>query len=110
MGRKFVWATTREPAANTYIAPQLAIPALPVATAWGNNRTSPRFGEARDRDSAAWKAGALKSIYRGRPLVWLDDQAHRWAGARVASRLLQGPACTAVAPRHAAAPTYESAL
>ncbi|MGW6263988.1 hypothetical protein [Cellulosimicrobium funkei] len=86
-GVEVVWATTWEHAANTYIASLLAIPALPVATVWADNRTRPTFGEVKDRDSATWKARTLKNTYPARSVVWLDDQAHRWAGRRTASWL-----------------------
>lgn len=72
-----VWATTWEEAANTHLAPLLGIGPLPVGISVAVEK--PRFGVARDRDAALWKAMSLARRYAGRPLVWIDDQNHRFA-------------------------------
>ena len=70
-----VWATTWEGAANTVLAPLLALGDLELGVSV--EVTYPRFGYVRNGDVAAWKAEALAERYTGRPLVWLDDLA--WA-------------------------------
>lgn len=62
-----VWATTWMDHANTYIAPLLDIPELPVATIM--HEDSYRYRG----DSATWKLDQLVRAYRGRPLIWIDD-------------------------------------
>ncbi len=63
-----VWATTWQRWANTYFAPHLGIPELPVAV---------KTLEPEDRnwfqDSPSWKSYQLSRQFDGRPLIWLDD-------------------------------------
>lgn len=68
-----VWATTWEHAANTHYAPLLGIAPLEVGVSCQTH--PPRFGYMKNRNSAAWKAEALSELYRGRPVIWIDDHA-----------------------------------
>lgn len=63
-----VWATTWQRWANTYFAPHLGIPEIPVAV---------ETLEPEERNwahcSPAWKSAQLSRQFDGRPLIWLDD-------------------------------------
>lgn len=72
-----VWATTWEHAANKYLAPLLGIDPLPVGISV--RVQLPRFGDAKNHDSTAWKAMALGDAFRGRSLVWVDDYNESYA-------------------------------
>ncbi|GAA5037666.1 hypothetical protein ACFQRL_14210 [Microbacterium fluvii] len=63
-GVEVVWATTWQQYANTYFAPALGLPDLPVGVS-----SPPRFSE----DSPDWKARNLARQFDGRPLLWVDD-------------------------------------
>lgn len=65
-GVDVVWASTWVEHANTYFAPALGLPPLPVAVV--------DDGEP-DRTPAEWKIRQLSSnaLWRGRPLLWVDD-------------------------------------
>ncbi|WP_052167002.1 hypothetical protein [Microbacterium profundi] len=68
-GVEVVWATTWLAHANTYFAPVLGLPPLPVGVVddgWW------------DRTSAAWKSRQLGSNWAGRPLLWVDDVPVRY--------------------------------
>jgi hypothetical protein len=67
-----VWATTWEEAANLF-ADDVGLPRAVVGC--DSTTHPPRFGYVKDGDSAAWKADALREVFDGRPLVWLDDLA-----------------------------------
>ncbi|NEB04894.1 hypothetical protein [Streptomyces sp. SID13726] len=60
------WATTWTHEANTYIAPVLGLPALPVVT-WP---TLPAGGP----EGTFWKTHHLVTHAAGRPFAWLDDE------------------------------------
>jgi hypothetical protein len=60
-----VWATTWEDDANTWIAPAIGLPELPVVH-WP---ADPRF----DRE-LFWKTEPLVAWAAGRTFVWIDDQ------------------------------------
>jgi hypothetical protein len=60
-----VWATTWGAEANTYIAPVLGLPELPVVD-W------PTMHDARP-DGTFWKTRHLVTHADGRPFAWVDD-------------------------------------
>ncbi|WP_200881386.1 hypothetical protein [Nocardia otitidiscaviarum] len=62
---ELVWATTWEHDANTYIAPVIGLPELPVVE-W---QTTKRFGP----DGIFFKTEELVAHAAGRPFVWIDD-------------------------------------
>ena len=66
-GVEVVWATTWEHTANWHLAPNLGIGELPVAT------VSTPSDALEFRSSPEWKAQRLLERYRGRDLVWIDD-------------------------------------
>ncbi|WP_405520178.1 HAD domain-containing protein [Streptomyces canus] len=61
-----VWATTWREEANTFIAPVLGLPPLPVVD-WP---TTPTPGP----NGTFWKTRHLVNHAEGRPFVWLDDE------------------------------------
>ncbi|WP_329264354.1 HAD domain-containing protein [Streptomyces pseudovenezuelae] len=61
-----VWATTWRQEANTFIAPVLGLPALPVVD-WPTTLTPGPNG-------TFWKTRHLVTHARGRPFAWLDDE------------------------------------
>ena len=62
-----MWATTWGAEANTFIAPVLGLPDLPVVE-WPP-------GTSRERtDGPFWKTGPLVEHARGRPFAWVDDE------------------------------------
>ncbi|XHM62750.1 HAD domain-containing protein [Streptomyces nigra] len=64
---RLVWATTWGAEANTFIAPVLGLPDLPVVE-WPP-------GTSRERsDGPFWKTGPLVEHARGRPFAWVDDE------------------------------------
>lgn len=63
-GVEVVWATTWMAHANTYFAPVLGLPSLPVGVV---------DDDGWDRTAAGWKSRQLGSNWRGRPLLWVDD-------------------------------------
>jgi hypothetical protein len=70
------WATTWEHYANEVFGPLVGLPVLPLAVEFhadvADGHHHPRmhgFG------AIEWKSDALWNRYRGRPLVWIDDQA-----------------------------------
>lgn len=67
-GVEVVWATTWEHTANRHFAPLLNIPELPVAVVSASDESASLRGGA-----PVWKAHQLAQRFRGRPLVWVDD-------------------------------------
>lgn len=65
-GIEVVWATTWMHHANSHIAPAIGVPKLPVAV-----ELIP--GHTFRGDSATWKLHQLATGFRGRPLIWVDD-------------------------------------
>lgn len=63
-----VWATTWQKWANTYFAPALDLPALPIAV-----KTLFPKEENWTHCSPAWKTKQLGRQFDGRPLIWIDD-------------------------------------
>ncbi|MGX1475013.1 UNVERIFIED_CONTAM: hypothetical protein RKD50_003821 [Streptomyces canus] len=61
-----VWATTWREEANTFIAPVLGLPPLPVVD-WPTTLTP-------GPDGTFWKTRHLVNHAEGRPFVWLDDE------------------------------------
>ncbi|WP_405472739.1 HAD domain-containing protein [Streptomyces canus] len=61
-----VWATTWREEANTFIAPVLGLPPLPVVD-WPTTLTPGPNG-------TFWKTRHLVNHAEGRPFVWLDDE------------------------------------
>jgi hypothetical protein len=61
-----VWATTWREEANTFIAPVLGLPTLPVVD-WPTTLTPGPNG-------TFWKTRHLVNHAEGRPFVWLDDE------------------------------------
>lgn len=70
-GIDVVWATTWQEHANTYFAPTLGIPPLPVAV---------RGAREEEWGPAEWKSVRLAAGFPGRPLLWVDDMPPVWAG------------------------------
>lgn len=68
-GFELVWATTWQHAANTYFAPVLGLPELPVAVVSDPPKSPGRFYGS----SPEWKSHQLADAFPGRPLLWLDD-------------------------------------
>ncbi|WP_436773452.1 hypothetical protein [Yinghuangia sp. YIM S09857] len=65
-----VWATAWEGEANTYLAPRLGLPQLPVVE-W------PVASPADDRNLRTglhWKTRALVAYASDRPFAWVDDE------------------------------------
>jgi hypothetical protein len=67
-----VWATTWVGEANTYIAPVLGLPQLPVVT-WPATRVSAGSGTATE-PGVFWKTPHLVEHAAGRPFAWVDDE------------------------------------
>jgi len=61
------WCTTWQDYANTYFAPQLGLPALPIITG------DPRL---RDDTSVDWKVRNIANATPGRPVLWVDDHPY----------------------------------
>ncbi|MET8630042.1 hypothetical protein ABZW30_41050 [Kitasatospora sp. NPDC004669] len=61
-----VWATTWEEEANTFLAPLLGLPALPVIV-WPDPRPQPDGG-------VFWKTPKVVAWARGRPFAWVGDR------------------------------------
>lgn len=59
-----VWATTWEEGANTWVAPRLGLPDLPLLP-WTDEPEEP---------GVHWKTPALVAWAAGRPFVWVDDE------------------------------------
>jgi len=59
------WCTTWQDYANTYFAPRLGLPSLPVIT----GDPLPRHDTSVD-----WKIRNIAATTRGRPVLWVDDQ------------------------------------
>ncbi|MFI8769655.1 hypothetical protein ACIGN6_32750 [Streptomyces sp. NPDC053792] len=59
-----VWATTWEEDANTWVAPRLGLPDLPLLP-WTDEPEEP---------GVHWKTPALVAWAAGRPFVWVDDE------------------------------------
>ncbi len=62
-----VWATTWRHDANTWIAPRLGLPELPVID-WQVNRTPDQD------DGLHWKTRQCVEWAAGRPFAWVDDE------------------------------------
>jgi len=78
-----VWASGWEEKADEHLPRLLGLPAgLPHLT----------FERSVGRSNAHWKLDAIEAHANGRALAWLDDaldeECHRWAGARSAPTLL----------------------
>ncbi|MFE5188716.1 hypothetical protein [Streptomyces sp. NPDC056628] len=63
---ELVWATTWGAEANTFIAPVLGLPELPVVE-WSG-------ADGGRADGTFWKTGPLVAHARGRPFAWVDDE------------------------------------
>ncbi|MCZ0980573.1 hypothetical protein O1L60_20725 [Streptomyces diastatochromogenes] len=61
---ELVWATTWEEDANTWVAPRLGLPALPLLP-WSDDPEEPGLH---------WKTPALVAWAAGRPFAWVDDE------------------------------------
>jgi len=70
-GVEVVWATTWQEHANTYFAPILGIPPLPVGV---------RGDEEDEWGPGEWKSVRLAAGFPGRPLLWVDDMPPVRAG------------------------------
>ncbi len=66
-----VWATTWQEHANTYFAPILGIPPLPVAV---------RGDREEEWGPAEWESVRLAAGFPGWPVLWVDDMQPEWAG------------------------------
>ncbi|MEV0411194.1 HAD domain-containing protein [Streptomyces sp. NPDC050448] len=64
---ELVWATTWMADANTWVAPRIGLPQLPVV-AW------PDPSEEEERERTHWKTRALVDRAAGRPFAWVDDE------------------------------------
>ncbi|MEU8139575.1 HAD domain-containing protein [Streptodolium elevatio] len=65
-----VWATAWQHEANTYLAPRLGLPELPVVE-WLEELDLDGHDE---RTGLHWKTRALVAYAAGRPFVWVDDE------------------------------------
>lgn len=65
-GVDVVWATTWQHAANDYFARPLGLPDLPVAVSGDGERSL---------GSSSWKSLQLSRRFKGRPLLWVDDNS-----------------------------------
>ncbi|WP_411107834.1 HAD domain-containing protein [Streptomyces sp. c-19] len=79
-----VWATTWQEDANSWIAPRLGLPALPLVR-WPDEEPAPAAGRH-------WKTAALVAYAAGRPFAWVDDEMgaadHEWVAAHHPGRAL----------------------
>ncbi|MFD7692135.1 hypothetical protein [Streptomyces sp. NPDC059805] len=75
---ELVWATTWGAEANTFIAPVLGLPELPVVE-WPGT-------DGGRVDGTFWKTGPLVAHARGRPFAWVDDELGRADQDFVAAR------------------------
>lgn len=66
-----VWASTWEHAANYALPQLLGIDPLPVGISVLCQK--PRFGDARTRNTIAWKRDAMHRAFPDLPWVWIDD-------------------------------------
>ncbi|MFH8842793.1 hypothetical protein [Streptomyces sp. NPDC017868] len=73
---ELVWATTWEEDANSWVAPRLGLPDLPLVT-WVDGPEEPGLH---------WKTPALVAWAAGRPFVWVDDEIGAADRAWVAAR------------------------
>ncbi|MFD7512083.1 hypothetical protein ACFV5N_22490 [Streptomyces sp. NPDC059853] len=65
-----VWATTWGEEANTWIAPILGLPPLPVL-----DEPEPSVTDGQDaRAGRLWKTRAVVARAAGRPFAWVDDE------------------------------------
>ncbi|WP_017242410.1 hypothetical protein [Streptomyces sp. SS] len=64
---ELVWATTWEADANTWVAPRLGLPPLPLP-AW------PDGPDVAGWPGLHWKTPALVAWAAGRPFAWVDDE------------------------------------
>lgn len=62
----WVWATTWEEEANTFVAPVLGLPELPFIP-WPSPRPEPRGG-------VFWKTPGIVAWAKGRGFAWVDDE------------------------------------
>ncbi|MFB7592044.1 hypothetical protein [Streptomyces sp. NPDC056169] len=79
---ELVWATTWEEDANTWVAPRLGLPELPLVP-WLDGPEPP---------GVHWKLPALVAWAAGRAFAWVDDEIgagdRAWAAARCPGRAL----------------------
>ena len=80
---ELVWATTWQHDANTWIAPRIGLPELPVIT-WTDMDTM-------RADGTYWKTHEIVRWAAGRPFAWIDDQLDDTDRAYVAAHH-DGPA------------------
>ncbi|MDT0410546.1 MULTISPECIES: HAD domain-containing protein [Streptomyces] len=62
---ELAWASTWEAEANTYVAPELGLPALPYVH-WPTRTAGP--------DGTFWKLREVVAHAAGRPFAWVDDE------------------------------------
>jgi hypothetical protein len=72
-GLMLAWATTWLQQANTYVAPVLALPDLPVVE-FPESDLQPVAGGHHWRRDGNWKWPGVATFADGRPLAWLDDE------------------------------------
>ncbi|MER6162116.1 hypothetical protein ABT147_42615 [Streptomyces sp. NPDC001868] len=72
---ELMWATTWAGEANTYIAPVLGLPELPVVE-WPETRASGADSDPSGTVGAGvfWKTPRLVEHAAGRPFAWVDDE------------------------------------
>jgi hypothetical protein len=82
-GLTTAWATTWLDQANTYVAPVLGLPELPVVR-FPEADLQPVQGGHHWRRDGHWKWRGVAEFAEGRPLAWLDDEHDdpRYAEAR----------------------------
>ncbi|MFF8380750.1 hypothetical protein ACF07V_31960 [Streptomyces sp. NPDC015661] len=84
---ELVWATTWEADANTWVAPRLGLPALPLVP-WPEGPEEPGL----HRPGLHWKTPALVAWAAGRPFAWVDDEIgpadRAWVAAHHPGRAL----------------------
>ncbi|WP_432025054.1 hypothetical protein [Streptomyces parvus] len=75
---ELVWATTWMEDANTWVAPRIGLPPLPVVGLPGSSGADGAVGyeeEEEDlRNGLHWKTRTLVARAVGQPFVWVDDE------------------------------------
>ncbi|MFI1782899.1 hypothetical protein [Streptomyces rubiginosohelvolus] len=75
---ELVWATTWMEDANTWVAPRIGLPSLPVVGLPGASEADGAVGyeeEEEDvRNGLHWKTRTLVARAAGRPFAWVDDE------------------------------------
>ncbi|MFE9239582.1 hypothetical protein [Streptomyces sp. NPDC007007] len=74
---ELVWATTWLEDANTWVAPRIGLPSLPVLGPPSSAEAEGAVGDEEEEDvriGLHWKTRTLVARAAGRPFVWVDDE------------------------------------